>query len=120
MLFKKKYSLAPNRRGVGIVGGLEKCPKPNKRWGGWKIALKFNGQGVLKKLLNSTTFLKPIIANNKKQRKRKMINHTIYKSLFIFTCFQNVKNVTLVLLLKNCTATGLSDSTQYYDLSVRI
>ena len=27
--YNVKYSLVPNRRGVGIVGGLKKSPKPN-------------------------------------------------------------------------------------------
>ena len=36
--------------------------------GGWKIALKFNRQGVLKKLLNSATFSK---TNNSKKEKTK-------------------------------------------------
>ena len=37
------YSLVNNNRGVGVVEGMEKSPKPNKRGvginGGWKIAL---------------------------------------------------------------------------------
>ena len=77
-------------------------------------------RGVLKKLLNSATFSESIIANKKKQRKRKMIIHAIYKSLFIFTCFPKCQKCYPGPPLKNCMATGLSDSTQYYDLSVRI
>ena len=44
----EKYSLVPNRRGVGISGGLEKSPKHNKRvgWnsrgGGLEMMQQFN------------------------------------------------------------------------------
>ena len=44
----------PNRKGVGIVGGVGKIPRTslaggwNKR-GDWKIALKLNGQGGIEK-----------------------------------------------------------------------
>ena len=54
----------PNRRGVGIVGGVGKIPQNlisrgvgiNGGGGGWKIALNLIDRRVLKKLLSIATF----------------------------------------------------------------